>query len=86
MTSRDFVYWLQGYFEIREPKDAALTCAQVDLIRRHLAMVFAHEIDQSAGDAAHQSKLNETHDPKPPHPPIGGSFGGPSGGNIKYRC
>jgi hypothetical protein len=67
MTSRDFAYWLQGYFELR-PSDGPLTGEQADLIRRHLALVFAHEIDPSAGDAAHQAKLNEVH--KPPLPDL----------------
>lgn len=49
MTSRDFCYWLQGYFELNHA------------IRRHLSMVFKHEIDPSAGDTSHQAILNELH-------------------------
>ena len=56
MTSRDFCYWLQGYFEIhgnrpvREPESVYnLNDSQVDMIRKHLAMVFIHEIDPSIG-------------------------------------
>lgn len=57
MQSRDFCYWLQGYFEIAEnidpvskgtrPKDVELTQNQVDVIRAHLNLVFKHEIDVS---------------------------------------
>lgn len=52
MTSRDFCYWLQGYFEIAltTPVDEAceiLNLKQVQMIRKHLAMVFIHEIDPS---------------------------------------
>lgn len=52
MTSRDFCYWLQGYFEVKEgeetvPHDKRLTHQQVCLIKSHLAMVFHHEIDPS---------------------------------------
>jgi hypothetical protein len=60
MTSRDFVYWLQGYFEITGA-DATLGPAQIDRIKKHLALVFVHEIDPSFGDAEAQKKLNEVH-------------------------
>lgn len=94
MTSRDFCYWLQGFFEIRdaqlaEAKDVSpLSATQTDLVKRHLALVFAHEIDPSAGPPAHQATLNEIHAPKhpadasKPHPQIGGT--GPGG--VTYRC
>lgn len=65
MTSRDFCYWLQGYFEIsgasKEPGEFDLDATQVELIQRHLALVFIHEIDPSAGPAPIQEKLNEIH-------------------------
>jgi hypothetical protein len=68
MTSRAFCYWLQGYFELSdEEKEVnaakALTVHQTDLIRRHLAMVFAHEIDPEMGGPAEQKTLNDLHDP-----------------------
>jgi hypothetical protein len=56
MTAREFVYWLQGYFEIAG--DAALTPTQVGIIQRHLALVFKHEIDPSYPN---QAALNEIH-------------------------
>jgi hypothetical protein len=59
MTSRDFVYWMQGLFELDAPK--ALDERQTDLIKRHLAMVFIHEIDPSMGGPEHQQKLTEAH-------------------------
>lgn len=78
MTSRDFCCWLQGYFEIHGENN--LTNAQVEMIQRHLALVFIHEIDPSnGGDAAN---LQAVHDGKPPvtqPSPIGG-------GGIKYCC
>lgn len=61
MNSRDFVYWLQGFFEISESN--TLTSTQVDVIKNHLNMVFAHEIDPSHGDEKHQAVLNELHTP-----------------------
>ncbi len=44
MTPRDFCYWLQGHFELAG-KGATLTAEQVDLVQRHLSLVFKHEID-----------------------------------------
>jgi hypothetical protein len=62
MTAREFCYWLQGYFEISDDdKTTVLGTAQVRAIRRHLEMVFAHDIDPKAGDAAEQAKLNNLH-------------------------
>lgn len=43
MTSRDFTYWLQGFFELSEVK--TLTDEQVKIIKTHLNMVFVHDID-----------------------------------------
>ena len=61
MTSRDFCYWLQGYLELRQNKDAALEAGQVQCIAKHLAMVFTHEIDPSAGPREQQQKLDAIH-------------------------
>lgn len=63
MTSRDFVYFLQGLFELSNP--TTLDAKQVDLIRRHLALVFKHEIDPSAGPPEHQKELDAIHSPPP---------------------
>lgn len=71
MTSRDFCYWLQGFFEIRQDASGELSTVQVDCIRKHLALVFKHEIDPSAGSAVHQAELNQIHEapgPALPHP------------------
>lgn len=84
MTSRDFCYWLQGYFEIVNPRSLAsdqyLTNAQVEMVKRHLALVFKHEIDPSidGGNPQAAAVLQAMHDgPKP-----GGV--GPDG--LTYRC
>lgn len=66
MNSRDFVYWLQGFFEMEElgPKKAeklVLTADQVECIKRHLHLVFKHDIDPSYGDADHQKVLKDIH-------------------------
>lgn len=60
MTSRDFAYWLQGFFEISEQR--GLTAEQAECVKKHLNLVFKHEIDPSMGPANHQKKLNDIHD------------------------
>jgi hypothetical protein len=47
MTSRDFCFWLQGFFELSN--EQALSTAQTSMIAKHLALVFRHEIDPSMG-------------------------------------
>jgi hypothetical protein len=59
MTSRDFAYWLQGFFEIESP--VALTIKQMEIIKKHLNLVFKHEIDPSMGDEEHQAELDKIH-------------------------
>jgi hypothetical protein len=59
MTSRDFCYWLQGYFEISGEK--TMSGEQMEMVKRHLAMVFAHEIDPAMGGAGEQAKLTALH-------------------------
>jgi hypothetical protein len=65
MTSRDFAYWLQGLFELSDPK--TLNEHQTDLIKRHLHLVFKHEIDPSyTDDPEKQNELNAIHNATPP--------------------
>jgi hypothetical protein len=82
MTSRDFVYWLQGMFELTDTKQ--LDERQTALVRAHLALVFVHEIDPSAGPTEHQVELNKIHGDaggvKPP------TIGGVGPGGVIYRC
>lgn len=61
MTSRDFAYWLQGFFEMSEVVD--ISKEQTQVIKSHLNLVFKHEIDPSMGDKEHQEKLNQIHNP-----------------------
>jgi len=77
MTSRDFAYWLQGFFEIA-PNAITLSEQQVATVKKHLAMVFVHEIDPSFGGKESQDKLNDIHN-KPTPGPL-------HGGNTIYRC
>jgi hypothetical protein len=66
MHSRDFCFWLQGLFEIANPQE--LDARATDLIKRHLALVFKHEIDPSMPDPT--GELQAIHDgqPAPPSP------------------
>lgn len=72
MTSRDFCYWLQGFFELREydaMKGSGLNQDHVDMIKKHLSLVFKHEIDPSFPN---QDELNAIHNP--------------TGTGAVYRC
>lgn len=44
MQTRDFCYWLQGFFEISE--STSLTAKEVLIIKNHLNLVFKHDIDK----------------------------------------
>lgn len=73
MTSRDFCYWLQGFFELGDKSDVKtdqyrLTHQQIDSIRNHLAMVFRHEIDPSFGNSL--PDLTKIHHPEGPKSPL----------------
>ena len=56
MTSRDFVYWLQGYIEIQGT--GPMSEAQVKKVAAHLASVFVHEIDPAMGVAMTASGIS----------------------------
>jgi len=86
MTSRDFAYWLQGFFEVANPE--TITKEQTLMIKNHLNLVFYHEIDPSyTADKKKQSEMNEIHLGKvdksnpPSHTPF---F--PGEGDTVYRC
>jgi len=71
VTSRDFCFWLQGYLELQATGTAEppqLHPSQIACVRKHLALVFKHEVDPSMGGPDHQAELNELHHPggRPP--------------------
>lgn len=84
MTSRDFCFWLQGFFELTA--ETGMSKEQAEMVQRHLALVFTHEIDPSMGGAAHQTKLDAVHDLKPPFYETTSHFTQPQYGPIRYRC
>lgn len=63
MTPRDFCYWLQGYFEISLRGDEELSRTQIERIKSHLALVFAHSIDPETdgGDPEKKAALDAIH-------------------------
>ena len=66
MTSKDFAYWLQGFFELADP-NTPLTEKQVQTIKNHLKLVFLHEIDPSYSDDPTVQKIFQNiHDGKKP--------------------
>lgn len=90
MQSRDFVYWLQGFFELSKPTE--LNAEQTLAIRNHLAMVFVHEIDPAFPE---KEKLQEIHNEpdgnakvtSPLPRSISVDLAHPfSPGDIKYNC
>ena len=84
MTSRDFCYWLQGFFELNGG-DKKISVEQSHMIRRHLALVFKHEIDPSFGDEEKQKELNEIHTP-PTKPSSGLVPRPPFDKDVLIRC
>ena len=40
MTPENFVYWLQGFFELAETQEQPLTTKQVQVIKNHIALVL----------------------------------------------
>ncbi len=100
MTSRDFCFWLQGFFEIQDVADPTRIAStglppgmnerQLDMVRRHLALVFKHEIDPSMGPPAHQQALDKQHAPQQvPAPGLSQQLEAmkqPNPGGLQYRC
>jgi hypothetical protein len=66
MKATEFAFWLQGLFELADPK--TLDEKQVDLIKKHLNMVFIHEIDPSY-PKEQQDDLNNAHNGNKVSPP-----------------
>lgn len=61
MKSSEFAYWLMGFFEI-SGDIKSLNEEQIQMIRKHLALVFYHEIDPSyTKDPTKQQEMNDIH-------------------------
>lgn len=96
MKPSDFVYWLQGYFELSE--STTMSEKQVQIVKNHLNLVFTHVIDPE--QVAHlpqnvqaevSADLQNIHDGEPPaiaFSPnlVKGPVKGPFDPNVVYRC
>jgi hypothetical protein len=61
MTSVQFAYWLQGFFELSETDE--ITPKQAEIIKNHLKLVFYYEIDPSYGvDQKTSETMQAIHD------------------------
>lgn len=78
MSSVQFCFWLQGFFEMTNA--TTMTPQQVELVKKHLAMVFIHEIDPSFPEEQ-QEALNAAHGQSPAE----GLFND-DGLPVLYRC
>ncbi len=83
MHPKDFCYWLQGMFELSDPK--LLDAKQTDLIKRHLALVFYHSIDKEAPNEM-QDILNKIHDGKLDAKDLKGPIYALHNGDFTARC
>ena len=66
MTSKEFAYWLKGFIEINEAGNKnidGLTKEQFQCIKKHLSMVFYHEIDPSYKDGDVLTNIHNTYTP-----------------------
>lgn len=82
MTSRDFTFWLQGFFEIAE--ETEITPRQVEIIKNHLKLVFYYDIDKSYEvDQKTSETMQAIHDGN--HPTISPRRERNSG-NVLVKC
>ncbi len=57
MKTRDFCYWLQGYFEISKNKE--LNEEELKIIKNHLNLVFKHDIDTQYTDGDDSQEIHD---------------------------
>ena len=90
MTSKDFCYFLQGFFELSE-SNQALTVEQIKTIKNHLKLVFLYEIDPSYSDnKIVQQIFQNIHDGKDPLKNVNAELEVKpqvlNNTNMKFRC
>jgi hypothetical protein len=65
MTSEQFAFWMQGFFELSETNE--LSPRQVEIIKNHLKLVFYYDIDKSYDvDQKTSETMQAIHDGKHP--------------------
>jgi len=62
MTSKQFIYFLQGYLEMADPK--TISEKELKKIKGHLQLAFRDDIDKSYVDKEHQDNLSAAHEGK----------------------
>ena len=92
MKSQDFCNWLSGFLTLRD-ENKPITNKQIQIIRNHLNMVFAYEIDPSFGNK--QEELNKIHNHTKENNPATNPLAGESrtwdaifspNSDIEYMC
>ena len=62
MTPENFVYWLQGFFELKEYDGGDLTPTQVDIIKDHIKLVLCKQTPTyNFGASPSQQALDLSH-------------------------
>jgi hypothetical protein len=89
LKSTEFVFWLQGFFELSEA-NTPLTMEQIQIIKNHLKLVFLYEIDPSySEDKTVQAIFQNIHDGKNPLEGIkidNNTLPKQNDGKVNYRC
>lgn len=67
MQSRDFCFWLNGFFELGGGADG-FTTQQVALVKQHLALVFEHDASVNRGVGTHPAPQHPVPNPLPRFP------------------
>ncbi len=73
MRSRDFAFWLQGFFEIGGG-ESGLNATQTAAIKQHLGLVFAHDPDMGAPAHPPAPVTHVAPEPFKPYPGTSGDF------------
>jgi len=82
ITNVEFVYWLQGFFEIAKPENG-LNKEQVKKIKDKLDTVFEHEAESKKGK---ESSKNKPKFSPSPYDASKGPLQYPTNGGTSYRC
>jgi len=69
MTPEQFVYWLQGFNEIRDKNAVGLSENQWEIVREHLQTVF-HKVTPDRGSLKLPDIITVPQQPYQPHPYI----------------
>ena len=59
MTSRDFIYWLQGFLEVADPQ--IISKEQILLIKKNLDLVSTNEINSTTSPEIYNTELDRVH-------------------------